>query len=161
MKFSTQEEYGLRCLLRIGKSISPNGLTIPEISQLEGLSEANTGKLLRTLRLGGFIESSRGQTGGYKLTKPADKIIIGEVLAALGGKLFEADFCSDHSGAELICTHSIDCSIRSLWRTIQSLIDNVLGKMTLKDLIGTELETGSIANNFASNIEKQIGRNLN
>ncbi len=161
MKFSTQEEYGLRCLLRIGKSISPNGLTIPEISQMEGLSEANTGKLLRALRLGGFIESSRGQTGGYKLTRPADKIIIGDVLAALGGRLFEDGFCTDHSGSELICTHTIDCSIRSLWRTIQTLIDSVLGKMTLKDLIGTEFETGSIASNFASNIEKQIGRILN
>ena len=30
MKFSSQEEYGLRCLLRIGKSKSPNGLTIPD-----------------------------------------------------------------------------------------------------------------------------------
>ncbi len=160
MKFSTQEEYGLRCLLRISKAKSPNGLTIPEISQLEGLSEANAGKLLRALRLGGFIESSRGQTGGYKLARPADKIIIGEVLAALGGRLFEADFCADHSGAELICTHSIDCSIRSLWRTVQSMLDNVLGKMTLKDLIGTEVEAGTIANTIAIKVEKQFGSNL-
>ncbi len=156
MKFSAQEEYGLRCLLRISKAKSPNGLTIPEISQLEGLSEANAGKLLRALRLGGFIESSRGQTGGYKLARPADQIIISEVLAALGGKLFEADFCADHSGAELICTHSIDCSIRSLWRTVQSMLDNVLGKITLKDLIGTETEVNSLANSFALNVEKKF-----
>lgn len=159
MKFSAQEEYGLRCLLRIGKAKSPNGLTIPEISQLEGLTEANAGKLLRALRLGGFIESTRGQTGGYKLSRPAEKIIIGDVLAALGGRLFEDGFCADHSGSELICTHTIDCSIRSLWRTIQTLIDNVLGKMTLKDIIGSELETSSIANTFAVNIEKQFGNN--
>ncbi len=158
MKFSAQEEYGLRCLLRISKSKSPNGLTIPEISQMEGLSEANTGKLLRALRLGGFIESTRGQTGGYKLAKPADKIFIGEVLASLGGRLFEDDFCADHSGSELICTHSIDCSIRSLWRTIQTLIDGVLGKMTLKDLIGSEVEVSTLANNFAGDIENRLFR---
>ncbi len=160
MKFSTQEEYGLRCLLRISKSKSPNGLTIPEISLLEGLSEANAGKLLRALRLGGFIESSRGQTGGYKLARPADQIIISEVLAALGGKLFEADFCADHSGAELICTHSIDCSIRSLWRTVQSMLDNVLGKITLKDLIGTEMEVNSLASSFALKVEKKFNNSF-
>ncbi len=149
MKFSTQEEYGLRCLLRIGKTKSPNGLTIPEISQMEGLSAANVGKILRALRLGGFIESSRGQTGGYKLAHPPEEIVIGKVLAVLGGRLFESDFCDVHSGSEMICTHTIDCSIRSLWRTIQKLLDSVLEKLTLKDLIGSEEEVINLAAQFA------------
>ncbi len=137
-------------MLRISRSDSPNGLTIPEISQMEGLSTANVGKILRLLRLGGFIESARGQTGGYKLTRPPEEIIIGEVLEALGGKLFQDNFCSDHSGIEMICTNSIDCAIRSLWTTIQNLLDGVLSKMTLRDLIGTEKQVRSIADNFAA-----------
>lgn len=148
MKFSSQEEYGLRCLIRIGKSNSPNGLTIPEISELEGLSTANVGKLLRALRLGGFIESTRGQTGGYKLTRSSEEIIIGDVLAVLGGRLFEAGFCDIHSGIENICTNSIDCSIRSLWRTIQNLVDSVLTKTTLKDLLGKEEDVKVLVNSF-------------
>ena len=79
MKFSTQEEYGIRCLIRIGKSGSPNGLTIPEISKMEGLSTSNVGKILRLLRLGKFVESARGQTGGYKLARPPEKIKISNV----------------------------------------------------------------------------------
>ena len=156
MKFSSQEEYGLRCLLRIGHSKSPTGLTIPEISQLEGLSTANVGKILRALRLGGFIESTRGQTGGYKLSRLPDEIIIGEVLAILGGRLFEDGFCSDHSGNEMICTHTIDCSLRSLWRTVQSLLDSVLGKMTLKDLLGNEEQVSALASNFADDADKPL-----
>ncbi|HUX92688.1 MAG TPA: Rrf2 family transcriptional regulator, partial [Ignavibacteriaceae bacterium] len=130
--------------------------TIPEISQMEGLSIANAGKLLRALRLGGFIESTRGQTGGYKLARPANEIIIGEVLSVLGGKLFESSFCDIHSGTEIICTHTIDCSIRSLWRTIQSLLDGVLSKLTLKDLIGTEQKVSIIVSNFAEVAESNI-----
>ncbi|MHB1688406.1 MAG: RrF2 family transcriptional regulator [Ignavibacteriaceae bacterium] len=156
MKFSSQEEFGLRCLLRISKSTSPNGLTIPEISQMEGLSTANVGKLLRALRLGGFIESTRGQTGGYKLARPSNEIIIGDVLSVLGGKLFESGFCDIHSGTEIICTHTIDCSIRSLWRTIQSLLDGVLSKLTLKDLIGSEEKVSVIISNFAEAAESRI-----
>ncbi|HUX59676.1 MAG TPA: Rrf2 family transcriptional regulator [Ignavibacteriaceae bacterium] len=156
MKFSSQEEFGLRCLLRIGMSTSQNGLTIPEISQMEGLSTANAGKLLRALRLGGFIESTRGQTGGYKLARPANEIVIGEVLSVLGGKLFESGFCDIHAGTEMICTHTIDCSIRSLWRTIQSLLDGVLSKLTLKDLIGSEQKVSIIVSNFADVAESNI-----
>jgi Rrf2 family protein len=159
MKFSSQEEYGLRCLLRIGKSVSPNGLTIPEISELEGLSNANVGKLLRTLRLGGFIEATRGQNGGYKLAKPAEEIIIGKVLAVLGGKLFEEDFCSSHTGIENICTNSIDCSIRSLWRTVQSSVDNVVLKITLKDLLGKEEEVKIFVNSFVEEQNLQTIKN--
>jgi len=156
MKFSTQEEYGLRCLIRIAKAKTTNGLTIPEISQLEGLSTAHVGKLLRVLRLGGFIDSARGQTGGYKLTKPADEIIIGDVLATLGGRLYEKGFCDIHAGVEITCTNTIDCSIRSLWRTIQSLLDSVLSKTTLKDLMGNEDQVTQLVTLLAENTEAQV-----
>ena len=138
MKFSTQEEYGLRLLLRIGKSNSTNGMTIPELSELEGLTEANVAKILRVLRLSGFIDSSRGQAGGYKLARSSNEILVGDVLTALGGKLYESSFCDLHAGVENICTNSIDCSIRSLWKTIQTMLDGVLSKITLNDLLGNE-----------------------
>lgn len=138
MKFSSQEEYGLRCLLRVAKEGGEKGLTIPEISKAEGITVHNTAKILRLLRLGGFLESSRGQIGGYTLSRPADKIHVSEILSVLGGKLFDEEFCSTHSGEQKICTNSIDCSIRSLWQMIQRAVDGVLGKITLKDLISSE-----------------------
>ena len=156
MKFSTQEEYGLRLLLRIAKSNSPNGLTIPEISEVEGLSSANTAKILRALRLAGFIESARGQTGGYKLNKPADKILISDVLTSLGGKLYESNFCDLHSGMENICTNSIDCSIRSVWKTIQNVLDGVLSKFTLQDLLGNEEDVETLALSYAQELEAKF-----
>lgn len=155
MKFNTQEEYGLRLLLRIGKNHSPNGLTIPELSELEGLTEANVAKILRMLRLAGFVESSRGQTGGYKLSRPANEILIGEVLTSLGGKLYESSFCDLHAGVENICTNSIDCSIRSLWKTIQTMLDGVLNKITLQDLLGKENEVELLVTNLTDEQENK------
>lgn len=159
MKFSTQEEYGLRLLLRIAKSDSQHGLTIPELSEVEGLTPANTAKILRALRISGFIESARGQTGGNKLSKPADEIVISDVLTALGGKLYESNFCDLHSGMENICTNSIDCSIRSVWKTIQNVLDSVLSKFTLQDLLGNEEEVEALANSFAEELEVRVNKN--
>ena len=159
MKFSTQEEYGLRLLLRIAKSDSPNGLTIPEISELEGLSTANVAKILRVMRLAGFIESARGQTGGYKLKKPADQILVGDVLTSLGGKLYESGFCDTHAGIENICTNSIDCSIRSLWKTVQSLLDEVLSKISLQDLLGKEEDVDLLITNLGEEIQAKYSGN--
>lgn len=138
MKFSTQEEFGLRCLLRVAKQGSEKGLTIPEISKAEGITTHNTAKILRALRMGGFLDSSRGQIGGYNLSRPAGEILIKDVLDALGGKLYDGDFCNEHRGIVSVCTHSIDCSIRSLWQMLQGAVDGVLKNLTLKDLISSE-----------------------
>jgi len=159
MKFSAQEEYGLRLLLRIAKSDSPNGLTIPEISELEGLSTSNVGKILRIMRLAGFVESARGQTGGYKLMRPADHISVGDVLTALGGKLYESGFCDLHAGIENICTNSIDCSIRSLWKTVQNILDDVLSKISLQDLLGKEEDVNLLVTNFADKLKERFEQN--
>jgi len=159
MKFNSQEEFGLRLLLQIAKSDSAHGLTIPEISELEGISIANAGKILRILRLAGFIESARGLTGGYKLKKPANEIIVNDVLIALGGKLYESGFCDLHAGIENICTNSIDCSIRSLWKTIQTMLDNVLSKISLQDLLGKEEDVDLLVSNFADQIETKMLNN--
>ncbi len=138
MKLTSHEEYGVRCLLQIGRQGEGGALTIPEISEAEGISPDYTAKLLRILRQGGFISSARGKDGGYSLARPARAIVIGEVMAALGGRMFENNFCESHSGSAHVCAHTTDCSIRTLWRKVQGALDDVLGKTTLQDLLRTE-----------------------
>ncbi|HET7100417.1 MAG TPA: Rrf2 family transcriptional regulator [Terriglobia bacterium] len=143
MKLTSQEEYGLRCLLRLARE--GESLTIPKISQKEGISNFYVAKLMRILRRGGLVKSVRGQAGGYELARPADKIIVGEALAILGGRLYDPAFCGEHSGSEISCANTVDCSVRSLWRAVQQVIDQVLSKTTLKDLLSNEQEMTSLA----------------
>lgn len=135
MKFSSLEEYGLRCLLRIAKDDSGNGMTIMEISKAEGLSIHNTAKLLRILRMNGFLDSERGQDGGYKLAKPAEMILIDEVINVLGGKFYQENFCSTHAAENKFCTISVDCSLRVVWKSVQEAVDKVLNNISLRDLL--------------------------
>lgn len=143
MKFSSQEEFGLRCLLRIARAEEGGSLAISEISHAEGMSEANVAKFLRLLRLGGYVDSSRGRMGGYALARPAAEIKISEVLATLGGRLVESDFCEGFSGTREICVHSIDCTVLSFWQTIQEAVDQVLCATTLADLLPPHVPEGT------------------
>jgi Rrf2 family protein len=136
VKLSANEEYGLRCLVRIGYAGEGGNLTIPEMSQAEGVSPAYAAKILRVLRKGGFVKAARGKDGGYTLARPAEAIVIGDVMASLGGRIFESSFC----GQAPICTRSVDCSVRSLWRAVQVAVDQVLSKATLRDLLQNEEE---------------------
>jgi Rrf2 family transcriptional regulator, iron-sulfur cluster assembly transcription factor len=140
MKLSSQEEYGLRCLLRVGREGTSGRATIAELSRAEGISEPHAAKMMRVLRTGGFVTSTRGQSGGYALSRPAEQINVGEVLATLGGRVYEPSFCDTHAGVQRFCTHLSDCSIRSVWRMLQNAVDQVLGKITLKGLLVSERE---------------------
>jgi Rrf2 family protein len=135
MKLTSQEEYGLRCLLRIARA---GHITLPEISSEEGISPFYAAKLVRILRRNGIVTSARGQAGGYQLARPAREIRVGEVLALLGGRLFDPAFCQDHAGVEDVCANSLDCSIRSLWGAVQRVVDHVLNQTTLKELLAHE-----------------------
>lgn len=139
MKFSAQEEYGLRCLIAIARL---GTLTIPELSRLEGLSQPHVAKLLSILRRGGFLLSNRGQAGGYILARQPEEIVVGAVLADLGGRLYEPDFCEKHSGVQEECAHSVGCSLKELWSRVQSAVDQVVYQITLKDLIEESANSG-------------------
>jgi Rrf2 family transcriptional regulator, iron-sulfur cluster assembly transcription factor len=144
MKITAQEEYGLRLLIRIASYRDTEGMSIPQLSEAEGISPHYVAKLTRILRIGGFINSTPGYKGGYVLSKPSNEIIINKVLKALGGSLFDQAFCGSHSGALKLCTHSVDCSSRSLWQMIQYTVDQLLDKVTLHDLVRKEEDSAKV-----------------
>ncbi len=105
---------------------------------MEGISEAYVGQLMRMLRLGGFVTAARG-TGGYSLTRPPCQIVLCDVMAALGGRLFrEKNFCREHCGQRTTCVSAASCSLRVLWSAVQAAVDDVLSKITLEDLFRDE-----------------------
>ncbi|MDQ2721413.1 MAG: Rrf2 family transcriptional regulator [Bacteroidota bacterium] len=144
MKITAQEEYGLRILLRIAKCNDEESMSIQALSAAEGLSSAYAAKLTRILRQARFINSTPGNVGGYILSKPAKEININQVLKILGGALFSKEFCNDYSGGLKLCTNSVDCSVRSLWQIIQFSVDQLLDKVSLYDLIGSEEKSDNL-----------------
>ncbi len=143
MKVTAQEEYGLRCMLQAASSTPGNPVTLSSIAASEGISVPYASKILNHLREAGLVESVRGRSGGYYITRPAAEINLSEILAALGGHIFESDYCDRFPGEEESCVHMGDCSIRSLWGTLEGIVDQVLRRTTLADLHLKTEETAS------------------
>jgi Rrf2 family protein len=140
MKISSQEEYGLRCLLHLARD-ADHSMTIPEIAAAEHLSHAYVAKLLGVLRQAGLIESVRGRMGGYRLAGTAAEVTLGSVLRVLGEPLFdEPGYCQQHAGTEGsgICIHHGGCTLRALWHTLEQWMRRALDGITLADLLQSE-----------------------
>jgi Rrf2 family protein len=141
MKVSATEEYGLRCMLQLARRQqvnSPRPLALAEMAREEGLTVPHVAKLIRTLRKAGLVKSVLGRAGGYILSRRAEVISVAEVLSSLGGRLYDTDYCTRFSGDQSICTHMGDCSIRSLWGVLETLLEKVLSGTKLSDLISSE-----------------------
>ncbi len=143
MKITSQEEYGLRCLLRLAMAQEgADPLGIREIAEAEGLSVPYVAKLLAVLRQAGLIKSVRGRQGGYRLSAPPERVSLGSVMAALGEPLFdEPTFCHNHPGTETSdgrCVHIGACTLRALWHTLEDWMRKALDRITLADLLQSE-----------------------
>lgn len=138
MKITAQEEYGLRCLLQIARAAPNTSLSIGDIAEKEGISTPYAAKLLSMLRQEGFIESTLGRSGGYRLAKPPHELGLGQVLHAIGERLFvESEYCNKHAGTETegMCVHLSQCNLRSLWQTLEGCMQHILDGLTLADLL--------------------------
>jgi Rrf2 family iron-sulfur cluster assembly transcriptional regulator len=138
MNITAQEEYGLRCLLRVAMHDSGDPMRTQEVAIAEGLSLEYAAKLMRTLKQGGFVASTRGAAGGYLLARPAREISVWQVLEALGGPLYEEKFCDAHTGSQRDCIRSTDCSIRALWRNMNGILKSALSVISMADLVHDE-----------------------
>ena len=134
MQLLASEEYGLRCLLRVAGAEDDGPVSISQIAQAEGLSPEYTAKLMRELRLGDLVRSVRGADGGYRLSRSAAEISVWSALSVLGGDFFSEHFCECHPGQRTRCVRSRDCSLRALWRAVQSTLRDTLERISLEDL---------------------------
>ena len=138
MKITSQEEYGLRCLLQLARVPQHQVMSVKEVALKEGLSHAYVEKLLRILSRAGLVHSVRGIKGGYGLNRPAAAIALGEVMRALGTVETTNHICQHFTGNQRVCVHFSDCGLRSVWSGLTTYIQNFLDRTTLDSLLENE-----------------------
>ncbi len=157
MKISAQEEYGLRCLLQLATLREDESLTLPQIAEREGISQANAGKLMWLLNKAGFVRATRGTKGGYTLSRPAAEIRLNEVIKVLDDDEI-GSHCQSYAGVLENCVHTGDCGIRPVIVGLHEIVQNALSNITLAQLIGTEAKVDETFHRIQG-IHKTIGTN--
>jgi Rrf2 family protein len=135
MKVSSQEEYGLRCILQLAAQPPGSPLTVGEIARREGISQAYAEKLLRILAKAGLTHSIRGANGGFALARSAENITLGDVSRALDGRQTWDDICTKHTGDRDTCVHEGACRIQPIWQGITEYVHGMLDSISVAQLL--------------------------
>jgi Rrf2 family protein len=157
MKVSAQEEYGIRCLLQLARhSGSLKPVTVREVAARESLSPAYAEKLLRVLSRGGLTESIRGTRGGYRMTRPPERVTVGDALRALGGFSTQEEMCTRFSGDQECCVHTTECGLRPVWLAVSLHVQELLDSMPLTFLLQGETRIASKLKETATSLKRSL-----
>ena len=85
MRLSARVDYALRALAELAAKAAP--AKVDELAAAQGVPSKYLEAILGELRRSGLLRSQRGQDGGYRLARPAERISIADVIRALDGEL--------------------------------------------------------------------------
>lgn len=103
-----------------------------EISEQCNASRNHLARVVQKLHVEGFIETSRGRSGGIWLARPAEQISIGTVF-----RLFEHDipFAECYDAENNACPLTTSCRLRTFVTRALDAFYHELDKVTLEDLV--------------------------
>jgi Rrf2 family transcriptional regulator, nitric oxide-sensitive transcriptional repressor len=79
MQLTAFTDYALRTLMGLG-SVAPEKLTVGQLSEAYGISVNHLLKVVTELAALGYVETSRGKSGGARLAMRPESISIGTVV---------------------------------------------------------------------------------
>jgi Rrf2 family protein len=129
---SQRAKYAIRAMQELARLNLAQTLQATELSErikaplhfLEGI--------LLELRREGFLESKRGRSGGYRLSRPADMISIADLIRQIDGPLALATCASRTAYVRCDdCPTPDDCQLRSILLAARDAMARVLEDSTL------------------------------
>jgi len=109
----------------------PEGGCAREIAERFRLKPPFAANVLKLLCRRGLVSGQRGVHGGYVLVRPADQIVLAELLDLLGEPFHLAE-CNAPPG----CCREQACPVRGAIADLDGRIRDVLRGVTLADLCG-------------------------
>lgn len=131
MKISTKGRYALRVMIDIATNSNGEYISVKDISTRQNISKKYLEQIMTMLSKANLIETTRGNVGGYKLTKTPEEYKIGDILRATEGELAPIDCLVD----EKFCNRKNECKTFAFWEGLDNVINQYIDSITLSELI--------------------------
>ena len=131
MKISTRGRYALRLMMDIAMHDSGETVRIKDIARRQEVSEKYLEQIIGILVRADFVQSVRGSSGGYRLSRPAETYTVGSILRQTEGSLAPV-YCVDCDAEE--CEKAETCATSWVWEQVNRAISGVVDHLTLADV---------------------------
>ena len=133
MKLTSKGRYAVMAMADLAKNNVKEPTSLTEISLRQGISISFLEQLFLKLRKNNLVQSVRGSSGGYRLTKPPEEIKLLSIINAVDEKIKTLK-CRKESKRG--CNHkSIKCITHNLWDDLEIHINKFFENNTLNDVL--------------------------
>lgn len=101
-----------------------------DIAQKIQIPLPTASKVLKMLAHAGILNSYRGAEGGYALARDPNSISLAELITAMEGPMALTE-CNLDEG---VCEHEGNCMLQDNWHSVNAIVMEVLGKVTLAEM---------------------------
>ena len=141
MKLTSKGRYAVMAMADLAKNDAKEPISLTEISLRQGISIAYLEQLFLKLRKNNLVQSSRGPSGGYVLSKHPSEIKLLSVINAVDEKIKTVK-CRKESKKG--CNgKSIKCITHNLWDDLEAHINKFFENNTLNDILFKEVRNSS------------------
>ena len=106
-------------------------VSLKTVADQQGISLYYLEQIIAVLRKAGYVRSTRGAQGGYRISKALNDISALEIVELLEGSLAPVTCIDDID----TCERTGQCSTEGLWRRVDSAVRDVLKETSLADLV--------------------------
>lgn len=131
MKISTKGKYALSIMIDLATNNNGKFISLKDIATRQGISNKYLEQIISRLNKAGYLETARGNTGGYRLAKEPCEYKIGDILRASEGDLAPT-ICLTEDGN---CDKKESCITFSFWEGLDKVINDYIDSKTLADFI--------------------------
>jgi len=141
MKLTSKGRYAVMAMADLAKNNLKEPTSLTEISLRQGISIDYLEQLFLKLRKNNLVQSARGPSGGYVLSKPPGEIKLLSIISAVDEKIKTVK-CRKESKKG--CNgKSIKCITHNLWDDLEAHINKFFEDNTLNDILFREVRSKS------------------
>lgn len=105
---------------------------IKTIAERQEISEKYLEQIISILNRAGYVKSTRGAQGGYRLAKSPEQYTVGMILRLTEGSLAPVACLEDDVNS---CERQDTCATLEVWKRLDNAIKGVVDSITLADLV--------------------------
>ena len=141
MKLTSKGRYAVMAMADLAKNNVKKPTNLTEISLRQGISIAYLEQLFLKLRKNNLVQSARGPSGGYVLSKPPGDIKLLSIIKAVDEKIKTVNCRKELNKG---CNgKSIKCITHNLWDDLETHINKFFEENTLNDILFKEVRNKS------------------
>ena len=137
MKLTSKGRYAVMAMADLAKNNVKEPTSLTQISLRQGISIAYLEQLFLKLRKNNLVQSARGPSGGYVLSKPPEEIKLLSIISAVDEKIKTVK-CKKESKKG--CNGKlVKCITHNLWDDLETHINKFFEDNTLNDILFREV----------------------